>query len=131
MLATARVLYARVSYRDQPVVNASVVCSTDQGYSLTLLDTGAGDPDTVFGDGVYSRYLQFLSPGHHSLSCSIIGQHSHVVSAKEKTVLSPWTRSLCCVSVTIDAIVQGPDPPSAGLLDLGLQVVTSSQQIQL
>ena len=33
--------------------------------------------------------------------------------------------------MTIDAVVQGPNPPSARLLDLGLQVVTSSQQIQL
>ena len=56
---TATVLYARVTYKTLPVANSTVVCSTEDGeYSIQLLDTGAGDPDTVHGDGVFSRYLQ-------------------------------------------------------------------------
>ena len=50
----ATILYARVLHRGQPVVNTTVVCSSGSGYSLQLLDTGAGDPDTVLGEGVYS-----------------------------------------------------------------------------
>ena len=131
----ATILYARVLYRGQPVVNTTVVCSSGSGYSLQLLDTGAGDPDTVMGDGVYSRYLQYLLPGAHSLSCTVYGQHSFVRERpgdkEEVTRLTQFTRTMCCVPVTLTAAEVSVSAPPARILDLSVSVVTSSQQLQL
>ena len=132
VLTTAHVLYARVSYKGRPVINASVVCrDTESGYKIHLLDTGAGDPDTVQADGVYSRYLQYLPPGHHSLSCAVIGQSSYISSANDRTELSAWSRTLCCVSVMVEASQVDSNAPPARILDLSVRVITSSQHIQL
>ena len=134
--ARATVLYARVLYRGLPVVNSTVVCSTSSsGYSVQLLDTGAGDPDTGAADGVYSRYLQYLLPGTHSLACTVYGQHSFVMErpgdTEDLTRLTQFTRTLCCVPVILSAADVSVSAPPARILDLGLSVVTSSQQLQL
>ena len=134
---SATVIYARVTYNTNPVVNATVVCSTESGeYSIQLLDTGAGDPDTWSGDGVYSRYLQYLSAGGHSLSCTVYGQSSYAVAlvdngAQTRSQMSQFTRTVCCVSVEVTMTGAGSSAPPSRVLDLSVQVVTSSQQIQL
>ena len=130
--ARATVLYARVLHAQQPVVNSTVVCSTARGgYSVQLLDTGGGDPDTARGDGVHSRYLQYLLPGTHSLSCAVYGRRSYVVEAATVRRLDQFTRTLCCVSVTLAAADVSVTAPPARILDLGVTVVTAQQQLTL
>ena len=130
------ILYARVTLDMKPVVNATVVCTTETGgspspgYSVQLLDTGSGDPDTVRGDGVYSRYLQYLLPGSHSLSCTVYGQNS-LVAREESVQMSYFTRTVCCVPVMVREEQAGLGSPPARILDLSVGVVTASQQIQL
>ena len=81
-LRSSVILYARVTLGMKPVVNATVVCTEETGgYSVQLLDTGSGDPDTVRGDGVYSRYLQYLLPGPHSLACTDCSGRRGIVCA--------------------------------------------------
>ena len=131
---SATVLYARVTYRMLPVVNGTVVCTTqDGGYSIQLLDTGAGDPDTKHGDGVYSRYVQYLLPGKHMISCSVFGQSSYVLDsgAGGLTQMDQFSRTVCCVGLVLGPGEVSVTSPPARILDLSVQVVTSSQQIQL
>ena len=130
------ILYTRITLNMKPVLNATVVCSTDTGgspspaYSVQLLDTGSGDPDTVRGDGVYSRYLQYLLPGTHSLACTVYGQRSYV-GREQPVEMSQFSRTVCCVPVTVREDQVGLGGPPARILDLSVGVVTASQQIQL
>lgn len=64
-------LYAQVLQGELPVLNANVTVilrlpnSHQHGQQLIrvpLLDTGSGDPDITWGDGVYSAYFTQLGP---------------------------------------------------------------------
>ena len=131
-LRSSVILYTRVTLGMKPVVNATVVCTEEAGgYSVQLLDTGSGDPDTVRGDGVYSRYLQYLLPGPHSLACTVYGQNSYVARGLRPAPLSQFTRTVCCAAVTVLEDQAGLGGPPARILDLSVGVVTASQEIHL
>ena len=151
------VLYAEVRMSNgRPVTNAHVTAEIRginragfpvPGLTLNLLDLGNGDPDLMAGDGVYSKYVsQPLEEGRYTVDLTVtssegspacVGYESGMThhassssSAAEK--LGAFSRILKGHSFRIIKSLrrQADSVPPARVLDLRVDVLTSSQQLE-
>ena len=110
--------------------------------TLQLRDSGAGDPDTTAGDGVYSKYFAALaSAGRYSLRVTVEGEgaahtlgHLAANGSRSRQELGRFTRIVDGDSFLVTdfpADWSAAAIPPCRVVDLGVQVVTSSQQLEL
>ena len=142
------ILFVEVRQAGQAVSGARVLCDLQLAegeagragttFTLELWDNGAGDPDMVAGDGVYSKYMSRLAgPGLYRLRVQVLSNQDFPAMVKtrdsfEGTSLGPFTRIVKGNSFRVSSIAphyRARVPPSR-ILDLSVSVVSSSQQLE-
>ena len=146
------ILYVGVWLGAQPVRGARVMCEVvgrdPRGLplpttTLHLRDGGAGDPDMMEGDGVYSKYFsQLQSAGRYSLQVTVSSDQdspAHVLGDRaargepQHKTLGTFTRLLQGGSFHVTAFPADWSVarlPPCRILDLSVSVVTASQQLE-
>ncbi|CAL8101953.1 unnamed protein product [Orchesella dallaii] len=101
-------LYAQVLQGDIPVLNANVTATItlpgvprhgSNSISVKLLDTGSGDPDITWGDGIYSAYFTQLgpNPGLFTVSLQIDDNNGQaVVPVHTNITRKSYDKPVCC-----------------------------------
>ena len=145
------IVYANIRLDNAPIVNAKVFCQIQylnqsgalHHHSVQLIDNGSGDPDTEGQDGIYSKYITWLpGPGHYSVTLQVISKEddqafvldtsagTNITLGKKK--LGHFSRIVKGNLFKIDNMnksLSDSIPPSR-ILDLCVQVLTSSQQLE-
>ena len=146
------ILYVGVWLGARPVRGARVMCEVvgrdPKGLpfpttTLHLRDGGAGDPDMMEGDGVYSKYFsQLQSAGRYSLQVTVSSDQdspAHVLGDRaaggepQHQHLGTFTRLLQGGSFHVTAFPADWSVarlPPCRILDLSVSVVTASQQLE-
>ena len=146
---TPIILYANVRLGSVPVLNAKVLCEiqyldksgSTQHHTVQLKDRGNGDPDIEGNDGIYSKYLTWIpGPGHYSVSVQVVSEKedqafvfdmsSNTTMGKEE--LGHFSRIVKGNLMKIDKMNKTVSDilPPARILDLSVEVLTSSQQLE-
>ncbi|CAL4205908.1 unnamed protein product [Meganyctiphanes norvegica] len=101
--STPIIFYAELKDKDLPILNARVIATLkylennetsheENLIQFNMLDNGLGDPDTMGGDGVYSRYLPFsnhldMLTGLYELSISADFNNGQAVIPLNKFIM--------------------------------------------
>ena len=152
-LSSPIIVYANVMLDNAPIVNAKVFCQIQymnqsgalqhQQQPLQLADTGNGDPDTERQDGIYSKYLTWLpGPGRYTISLHVTSEEddqAFVYAFSDGSNMTAYTKKLGHFkrivkghSFRIDGTIKTASDalPPARILDLSVDVLTSSQQLE-
>ncbi|CAL8087785.1 unnamed protein product [Orchesella dallaii] len=104
-------LYAQVIQGELPVLNANVSATISlpsannqherRVIRVRLLDTGSGDPDITWGDGIYSAYFTQLGPvaGIFGVNIQVNDNHGQaVVPVHTNITRGSYDKPTCCGS---------------------------------
>lgn len=101
-------LYAQVLQGEIPVLNANVTATItlpgsprhgSNTITVRLLDTGSGDPDITWGDGIYSAYFTQLgpNPGLFTVSVQVDDNNGQaVVPVHTNITRKSYDKPACC-----------------------------------
>ena len=133
------------------MLNAKVSCQVQylgrsgsiQYHTLQLKDSGNGDPDIEGNDGIYSKYLTWQpGPGHYSVTLQVLSEKDDQAfvfdmssgsnTTMDREELGHFSRIVKGNLIKIDNMNKTAQDilPPARILDLSVEVHTSSQQLE-